>query len=381
LINFFDTLLNISLSFVVMTWLGYPVALYILRFFLRKEETGVDLSKDNAVMSIAILVAAYNEENIIKQRIDNLLSLIIPDNVRCYIYVLSDGSNDKTVEYAKLYGDKVLVREFDRVGRAEMHNKTIQSINEDIVIFTDAETIFDRDFIKNILMQFQDEKTGVVVGHLKYRNLNQTISESEGLYWKYERQLRRLENDLGILSNGTGAAMAVRKELCGPMNPGEDIDTAIPIQMVIKNKKVVYEWSAIAYDNAIDNLNSSFVSKSRGAAQTIFCWKFFFRFPIFLLHPLILLSFIFHRLLRYLTFLFLLLMYISIVYLGIFRSDLLDIAMLVVSSSMVSIILLVLYGKIEDSRICKGLTSLVLSFAGMFIGLIKGFLGMSPSKY
>ena len=71
MVNFFDTLLNISLIIVIITWLGYPVALYILMFFFKKEGKGLGLSKENSVKSVAILVAVYNEENNIKQRIDN----------------------------------------------------------------------------------------------------------------------------------------------------------------------------------------------------------------------------------------------------------------------------------------------------------------------
>ena len=175
--------------------------------------------------------------------------------------------------------------------------------------------------------------------------------------------------------------MAVRREWCEPMSSGEDIDTALPIQMAIKNKKTVYEWSAVAYDNAIDNLNSSFISKTRGAAQTIFCWKRFFKFPIFIQHPLVLVSYVFHRFLRYLTFFFLLLIFISSIYLGIFRSNLVDTTLLITSLFVATTVLLVSFGKMEKCKICISVTSLILSFAGMFVGLIKGFAGDSPSTY
>ena len=141
-----------------------------------------------------------------------------------------------------------------------------------LIIFTDAETEFKKNFAKIILQRFQDKKIGVVVGNLQYREDTSASNQGESLYWMYEKKLRSLEEECGILSSGTGAAMAIRKKLFTELALDEDIDSAVPIDALFQGFRVVYEWDAIAFDSTIASEEQAFNSKVRGASQTIICW-------------------------------------------------------------------------------------------------------------
>ena len=375
-----------SIFSIVITWAGYPLILY----FLNRIPNQVSGDKQNTFVTansrrVSIIIAAYNEENNIKKRINNLLELDIPSSIEMDIHVGSDGSDDATEEIVKKYQDeRVNLHVFDRIGRAAMHNRILSSITSEIVIFTDAETEFEGNFLQEILLPLEKSDVGVVVGNLNYKDTGSDSNKAESLYWHYEKFVRKLEERNNILCNGTGAAMAIRTEIFKNIDPSEDVDTAIPIDAHIQGYKVIYAWSAIAYDYTIETHDQAFNSKIRGASQTILCWKNRLNLKFIFRHKLLFFSFIFHRLLRYSTFLFLSLAVASLVIM-LGSNETLYFSIVCLSS----LLLFLTFGFVMRNnkkenlflRISKFLYLFTVSASGMFIGMLKGFLDKSTTTY
>ncbi|RLG29429.1 hypothetical protein DRN98_08420, partial [Methanosarcinales archaeon] len=226
-----NTIFWSSLIILFYTWIGYPFIIYLLTKIKRKPK--VPTTPDE-LPSVSIIIAAYNEEKVIARRIKNLLEQDYPKE-KMEIIVASDGSTDRTVGIAKQY-EKYGVRILDfkqNRGRAAIQNDGVKEAKGEIVVFTDAETEFKKNFLKNITKYFA-ENIGCVVGNLIYRPKDNSISQSEGLYFKFEKKIRELENRLGILATATGACMAVRKNLWKDLTPIDDSDFTTPLDIILQ---------------------------------------------------------------------------------------------------------------------------------------------------
>jgi poly-beta-1,6-N-acetyl-D-glucosamine synthase len=380
-------LLILIIASLFYIWLGYPLVLFLL-----SKVKKIPLSKSNhitpKITGVSVIIAAYNEESTIANRIKNIMDLELPSNIVLNIYIGSDGSSDNTLVTAREYeSDNIHIVDFDRVGRATMHNKLTHQSKDQIIIYTDAETSFDSLFVIKILEKFSNPNVGVVVGDLKYINNTEVTSEGESVYWKYEKFIRNAEEDLNILSNGTGAAMAIRKELYSELLAHEDVDTAIPIEAQYKNYRVVYAWDAIAYDSPLDNHDAIFSAKKRGTSQTMVSWLKRLTFSKILSRPGLFHSFLFHRFLKAATFILLVL--VLFVTINILSTDLNPyISFLFLLEALFLGIYFIgflnikyLKGSNKILQISELLYDFVMSLAGMSAGLIMGIFGKAPATW
>ncbi|RLB04932.1 MAG: hypothetical protein DRG83_03730, partial [Deltaproteobacteria bacterium] len=236
----------ISLTSLIYVYFGYLGFLKLISI-VKKVRTCDTAVYNDCFPIVSVIVAAYNEEKSIGRRIENLLEQNYPKD-KLEIIVASDGSTDRTVRIAKQFlGVKVLDFKENR-GRAAIQNDGVKIAKGEVIVFTDSETEFEKNFLRRITEYFFYEKVGCVVGNLVYRTQRTSISESEGFYWKLEKKLRRLESDLGILSTATGACMAVRKNLWKDLAPIDDSDFTTPLDVILQGYKIVYAPDAIAYD-------------------------------------------------------------------------------------------------------------------------------------
>ena len=178
--------------------------------------------------------------------------------------------------------------------------------------------------------------------------------------------------------------MAIRSEIYSEIDQSEDVDTAIPIDAHIQGYKVVYAWSALAYDYTIETHDQAFNSKIRGASQTILCWKNRLNLGFIFRNKLLFLSFIFHRLLRYSTFLF-----ISLTILSLFsmlwseESFYFSLILLSILFIFLSLGFALRNNEKENLffKVSKFLYLFIISSSGMFIGMLKGFADKSTTIY
>ena len=194
------------------TWFGY----HLLLSLLVKVRSGgnPEIVQSDDLTRVTVIVPAYDEESVIQSRIRNLLeSEYARDHLE--IIIGSDGSSDRTVQIARTFahqGVKVMDVPENR-GRADVHNDCIKVASGDIVVFTDSESLFDSRCISELVRPFSSPMVGAVIGRLKYMTDGSAVGEAEGLYWKEELRLKELEHELGIVNNGLGACMAIRKHL------------------------------------------------------------------------------------------------------------------------------------------------------------------------
>ncbi len=314
---FYYIIFFLSSLMIFYTFLGYHLILFMLNKIFGKAFHIKD--DNNFEPKISIIVSAYNEMDVIGNRIQNLIDLSYPKN-KIEIIIGSDGSDDQTVLNAKKHQDeriKIIDFPLNR-GKALTQNDLISSAKNEICILTDADSIFEKDFVKNIVEPFKNKKVGCVVGNLVYKNKNEemTISGIEkSFYNNWDIKLREYESNLGILANGTGAAMAIRKNLFNPLQPVDDTDTRTVIDICLKKQKVIFAKKAIAFDIPPQTHKNIIQARSRSTSKTLKSIFHDIKIIDWLKNLKIFFSVFSHRILRYMTPIFLLSLFISNIFL------------------------------------------------------------------
>ena len=205
---------------------------------------------------VLIVITVNNEEKNIKNRLDNIYeSDYPPDLLR--VLVVSDGSMDKTnnIVQSLNYKNLEILALKQQVGKSIAQNKLHHFIKDnEIIFFTDAESLFEKDCIQQIVQSYSNPKVGAVGGKLIFKTkMNDGISSSQDLYWKYELKLRSLETSLGILTSMSGACMSIRSILFTDLPSDVGEDCFIPLHVASLGYKVIQNDNALAYDR----MNSS----------------------------------------------------------------------------------------------------------------------------
>jgi lipopolysaccharide/colanic/teichoic acid biosynthesis glycosyltransferase/glycosyltransferase involved in cell wall biosynthesis len=215
---------------------------------------------------VSVILAAYNEESVIRQKIENLLAVDYPAD-RLEILIGSDGSNDHTAEIAKSFND-TRIKAFDyqeRAGKVSVLNRLVLNATHEILIFTDASEMFDPQAVRRLVANFADPYVGAVSGQLMMTSEDSNGStQGVSAYWKYEKALRQMESRVYSMLGATGAIYAMRKSLYRP--PASDAildDVAIPMATVEEGYRVVFEPEALAYEKATDSAADEFKRKVR----------------------------------------------------------------------------------------------------------------------
>lgn len=212
-----------------------------------------------------MLVTAFNEEAVIAKRIRNIMDCDYPGEL-LEVLVASDGSTDRTDDIAKGFNDPrvVLFRPERRLGKTETQNEAVEKAKGEIILFTDADTIFEKDFLRHIVNPFYDDKVGLVTGQLALKvDEDSGISKGHARYWSSEMKIREMEDRLGILAVSTGACMAVRKSLFKKLDGNYGEDCIVPLDIVLQGYHVVYKDRAVAFDIMPQQLQDEFKTRVR----------------------------------------------------------------------------------------------------------------------
>jgi len=269
-ISAFFFLFWFSLAVVFYTYVGYGLIIYILSKSWGKN-TAPEVPLENDLPVVTLLVAAYNEENYIIQKIENSLALNYPaDKLR--LWVVADGSTDRTVELCKAYPAVTVFHSPERKGKIHAVNRVMEEIKTSIVIFSDANTDLNQDALKNIVRHFSDPKVGGVAGEKRIVSLNQdnASGSGEGLYWKYESALKTMDSKFTTAIGAAGELFAVRKELY--VNPHTDTiieDFVTSMKIVAAGYRFVYEPDAYAIETASASIKDEWKRKVRISAGGI----------------------------------------------------------------------------------------------------------------
>src|SRR5205085_1732560 len=210
-------------------------------------------------------IAAHNEESVIGARLTNALAMDYPRQ-KLEIIVASDGSVDRTAEIVRRFAGQG-VRLLDssvRRGKATVLNEAICEANGQIVLLSDANTHTDPSAARLLVRWFTDPKIGAVCGRLILID-PASGKNVDGLYWKYETQLKKHESRLGALLGSNGAIYAIRREVYCPIPDGTIVDDfVIPLLAKLRRGcQIVYDWDAIAREESAAGVASEFKRRAR----------------------------------------------------------------------------------------------------------------------
>ena len=259
---------GISLLVLAYTYLGYGVLIFLLvkikRMIYPSRDTQATFSKEDWP-TVTHLIAAYNEEDFIDSKIQNSLELEYPAG-KMKVLVVSDGSDDKTPELASAYPAVTHLFEPERRGKIAAVKRAMKQVDSDIVVFSDANTFLNKEAIKRIVNRFYQEQIGAVAGEKRiYVPEGSAASVAgEGLYWKYESFLKRMDSEFYSVVGAAGELFAIRKELM-PHIPTDTIieDLYLTMSIAMKGKRVAYESEAYAMETGSSSIEEEIKRKIR----------------------------------------------------------------------------------------------------------------------
>ncbi|NRF38220.1 glycosyltransferase family 2 protein [Pedobacter foliorum] len=291
----------ISLFLVVYTFVGYGFLLFVLvkikRFFTKPYK----FKNDSILPTVTVLVAAYNEEDIIEEKIVNTLALDYPKD-KMQIIFITDGSSDQTAEKISLFEQVTLMHEDVRAGKMAAIKRAIPFITGEITIFTDANTFLNQKAILELVKHYQNYKVGAVAGEkriLVEQNADAS-SAGEGFYWKYESLLKKWDYELYSNVGAAGELFSIRTSLYQPVESDTIIDDHMIAMRIAEHGHIIaYEPNAYAMETASADVKEELKRKIRiaaGGLQSILRLKKAanpFHYPIFTF------QYISHRVLRW----------------------------------------------------------------------------------
>lgn len=255
----------ISVILLSYTYLGYPLLLWLWSALRPRVPRSGCIEP-----SVSVLVVAHNEAAWIQKRLENLLTLDYPKG-KVEIILASDGSTDDTVTRAQAYtraGVTIIAFQLRR-GKSAVLNDLISKARGEIVVLADARQRFEPGVLRALVNPFADLEVGAVSGELVLSGCaaGSAVGEGVGFYWRYEKFIRRREALLDSTIGTTGAIYAIRRDLFQSI-PGETIldDVLIPMRIVRRGYRVVFEPGARAYDPAAAAASVEFARKVRTIA-------------------------------------------------------------------------------------------------------------------
>ena len=305
----FATIFFASLVTIFYIYAGYPIVLWVMKALKMN-----DLPRKHAIEpTVTILVPAYNEASCIQDTIMNKLSLEYPSD-KFEVLVVSDGSTDGTDEIVRRIGsDKVrLLRQEPRAGKTAAINMAVPEANGEIIVFSDANSIYERDALKAMVSNFADERVGYVTGKMIYvkpDGLN--MGDGCSLYMRYENVLRSLETSVGSVVGVNGGIDSIRKSLYKRMNPDQLPDFVLPLKVIEQGYRVVYEPEAILKEQSLKSSHDEYRMRVRVSLRALWAlsdMRDLLNVRRYGLYSWQLFS---HKHLRYLAYLFMLLAYVS----------------------------------------------------------------------
>ncbi|MBC7914397.1 MAG: glycosyltransferase family 2 protein [Pyrinomonadaceae bacterium] len=263
----------VSIFIIVYTFLGYGILLYILikikRFFRGKRV--IPHADFNTLPTCTLVVAAYNEEDFITEKILNTLTLKYPSDKLELIFV-SDGSSDNTPDIIRKYPQIKLLHQSARNGKIAAVHRAVKEVTTDIMVFTDANTFLNEDALINICRHYSDKSVGAIAGEKRVQVDKQADASTagEGFYWKYESTLKKWDSELYSVVGAAGELFSVRKSLYHPVSPDSILDDFMISMLIAKQGyRIVYEPDAYAIETASENVTEELKRKVRIAAGGI----------------------------------------------------------------------------------------------------------------
>jgi len=286
----------LSAGLIVYTHLGYPLVLWLLLRLSRGGRRKTSAATGE-LPRVSLIVAAYDEEEVIEAKVANAFALDYPRD-RLELIIASDGSSDATVERARAAGAD-LVLDLPRGGKLAAQNAAAEQASGDVLAFSDANSLWSPDALRRLVEPFVDPAVGYVCGQVRF--LSAEGDNLEGAYWRYEMAVREMESSLAGVTAGNGAIYAVRADAYIPLPAAASHDLSFPFELAKRKLRSLYVPAAQAEEKMTPTLGGEFARKRR---MMVGLWDIVVREGMLrprgysLLYAFELFS---HRLLRYLT--------------------------------------------------------------------------------
>lgn len=257
-------------TFIIFyTYLGYGILIWLLvkiKYFFKPRSK--NKLQDLDLLDVTLLIAAYNEENVVVEKMDNIESLDYPKE-KLHVVWVTDGSTDSTVEMLKSYPNIKVLHKPEREGKTAALNRCMSYIDTPIVIFTDANAILNTQSINEIVSLFADSKVGCVTGEkrVNIESKDNASSSGEGFYWRYESVLKSLDSRLYSVVGAAGELFAIRRDLFEYI-PNDTIldDFVLSLKIAQKGYRIAYCSEAYAMEYSSDSMIEEEKRKVRIAA-------------------------------------------------------------------------------------------------------------------
>ncbi len=285
------------MTLIFYTYLGYPLLIVFLAKFFPKTRKVDVLSTP----TVTWIVPCFNEEAVISSKIENLMALDYPKN-KLEVILITDGSTDRTVEYAKSYKEVKVLHQNTRAGKAAAENRAMKFANGEIIVFNDANTMVSSNALKHMIKHYADPQVGGVSGAkgIIVDQKDTAASEGEGLYWKYESMIKNADSNFNSLMGAAGELVSFRSELVMDLPEDTILDDFMQSFNILKQGYImIYEPKAKAKETSSVNVEEELKRKMRIAAGG---WQSMSRLPFMLnilKRPIQAWMYISHRALRW----------------------------------------------------------------------------------
>jgi cellulose synthase/poly-beta-1,6-N-acetylglucosamine synthase-like glycosyltransferase len=261
-----------AVALLAYIYAGYPLLLRVL-VWVRGARP---IARKDITPSVTLVISAYNEAEVIRAKIENSLALDYPPEA-LGIAVISDASSDCTDEIVREYAHRgvALYRQDERVGKTAGLNATLPRLSSEVVVFSDANSMYEPDALRKLVRNFADPKVGCVTGEARYLPGGEAAADrGERVYWDYEIQVKRLETALGSMVGGDGAIYAIRRHLWRQLPENAINDFLNPLQIVVAGWRGVYEPEAVCFEETAGTVKAEYRRRIRIVSRS---WRAVFQ--------------------------------------------------------------------------------------------------------
>jgi cellulose synthase/poly-beta-1,6-N-acetylglucosamine synthase-like glycosyltransferase len=287
---------------LLYTYLGYPMVLFVLGRLFGKRPALAEITP-----RMTLLISAYNEESVIAEKLENSLAL---EYLREQLeIVVASESTDRTNDIVRSYaaqGVKLFVPPGPRRGKPATLFAAVPQTSGGIIVFTDANGMCRSDALKKLVRNFADPRVGSVSGCLQYvRDPHESSGKTEGVYWRYEMWIKRLESALFCLLGANGSLFAIRRDLYAPLGESRGDDFELPVRILLRGAGSVLEPEAVSLEETGKTVGTEFTRHLRSVAWVGKSMALLAREALRRRRFFVLFQMFSHKLLRWLTLIFL----------------------------------------------------------------------------
>ena len=254
----------IFIGLSVYSYLLFPLTLLFLPIMFRRPWQKRDIRP-----IISMVISVYNEEKVIAEKIENALNLDYPTG-RLEILVVSDGSTDDTEKIVQGFQDgRVVLKAYrERSGKTACLNRAVPEARGEIILFTDANSMFPADILLKMVDNFADKEIGLVTGWTRYGDARQD-DDTTGLYSRFERWTKTRESLVSSCVGADGAVFAIRKELFRALREDDINDFVIPLHAIRQGRRAVMDPDVYCYEKSVDDAGKEYHRQVRITNRTL----------------------------------------------------------------------------------------------------------------